>query len=98
MKKILMVLWALMMVSGPAASAFGAYASTNENNTIDWYNIIEGFGKRDYRSVSSRSHTPFHFSFNGFDAEEGASYEMTLRPRQQQRQQAGTVGSLPGGG
>jgi hypothetical protein len=42
MKKIMTALWVLMMLAGPAANAFAAYTSTNENNTIDWYNVIDG--------------------------------------------------------
>lgn len=79
MKKMLLIFFTLLMVAGPAANAFAEYMETNENNIIDWYNVIEGVVERDYRSVSSSSHTPFHFSFNGFLAEEGTSYEMTLR-------------------
>jgi hypothetical protein len=79
MKKILIVFCTLVLVFGSAATALATYANTNEDNTIDWYNIIDGVKERDYRSVSSRSHSPFYFNFNGFVAEENTSYEMTLR-------------------
>ncbi len=79
MKKSLMVLCFVLMVMGSIPSAFAEYTETNANGVIDWYNIIDGVIERDYRSVSSKSHTPFHFSFNGFLAEAGVDYEMVLR-------------------
>ncbi len=74
-----MVFCVFLMALGTAPSAFAKYAASNANGTIDWYNIIDGVIERDYRSVSSRSHTPFQFSFNGFLAETGVDYEMVLR-------------------
>ncbi len=79
MKKLFILFCVLALVAGSSATAFAAYAQTNANNKIDWYNIIDGVKERDYRSVSSSGHTPFYFSFNGFAAQEGISYEMTLR-------------------
>jgi hypothetical protein len=79
MKKIVMLFCTLLLVSGSATSALAAYANTNRDNVIDWYNIIDGVKERDFRSVSSKKHAPFYFNFNGFSVEQGASYEMTLR-------------------
>ena len=79
MKKLIAAtLLSLAMVAATGATSFAEYANTNSNNIIDWYNIIDGVKERDYRSVS-RNQAPFYFSFNGFTAEPGQAYEMTLR-------------------
>lgn len=79
MKKIVFLL-VLFVSFAFAESALAAYVEvTNTGGAIDWANIIEGSMERDYRDVSTTSHTPFEFTFEEFSPAADNGFMMTLR-------------------